>query len=280
MRGGGRERKVSAGRGPGNGKGWGKALRDGAVAVYLCCCDESGQHEAAGGGGHAAESSGEWDRNRCGGRGRSAHGSSAMPCRTARAAACGTPPESGQEPDARVSQRALRPGRTPAGILVALLVSVAGWAVTAELISLMLGGRPRWGPLDRIGAIGARTWGDPLVGVLACLFVLGGVALVVHALTPGRPRLIPLRTRDPLLAVGLTRAGLRRALTAAVYAVDGVDAARVVVRPDRVEVLVRAMAAVPGSCCPRWRRPSATRSCGRRGGRPRRSVLRLQAGRG
>ncbi|GGM85215.1 hypothetical protein GCM10010106_35190 [Thermopolyspora flexuosa] len=228
------------------------------------------------------ESSGEWDREplwRAGAERARLFGD-AVPDGPRGGLRNAPAPESGQEPDARVSQRALRPGRTPAGILVALLVSVAGWAVTAELISLMLGGRPRWGPLDRIGAIGARTWGDPLVGVLACLFVLGGVALVVHALTPGRPRLIPLRTRDPLLAVGLTRAGLRRALTAAVYAVDDVDAARVVVRPDRIEVLVRGTAGRTGELLPQVA-AAVGDTLVRIGAEARREVvLRVQAGRG
>lgn len=153
-------------------------------------------------------------------------------------------------PDARVSRRTLRPGRTPAGIVVALLISAVGWVATAELIWLMLGGRPRWGPLDRLGALGAWTWGDPLVGGIACLLIGCGVALVGHALTPGRPRLIPLRTRDPLFALGLTRAGLRRALAAAVRSVAGVHGVRVLVRADRIEVLVRARARRIGELLP------------------------------
>ncbi|MFO7249235.1 MAG: DUF6286 domain-containing protein [Actinomycetes bacterium] len=222
------------------------------------------------------ESSGRWDREPLWGSEAARtrlRGAAPEPLR-------GDPPASGDEPGARTSRRALRPGRTPAGIVVALLVSVAGWAATAELIWLMLGGRPRWGPLDRVGALGARTWGDPVVGVLACLLVLGGVVLVVHALTPGRPRLIPLRTRDPLLAIGLTRSGLRRALTAAVHEVDGVAAARVAVRADRVEVVVRTPAGRTGELLPRVAAAVGDTlvRVGAEAGRE--VVLRMQAGRG
>lgn len=184
------------------------------------------------------ESSGEWDLERL------------WRLRPGRTALDATQHAAPPMPDARVSRRALRPGRTPAGILVALLISAAGWVATAELIWLMLGGRSRWGPLDRLAERGTWTWGDPLVGVLACLLILCGVALVVHAVLPGRPRLIPLDTRDPLLALGLTRSGLRRALAAAVRSVDGVTGARVVVRADRVEVLARAGARRTGDLLP------------------------------
>lgn len=177
------------------------------------------------------ESSGEWELDRLW-----------RPPRPGRR----TPPG----PGPRVSLRTLRPGRTPAGIVVALLISAAGWAATAELIWLMLGGRSRWGPLDRLGEAATPTWGDPVIGGIACVLAGCGVALLAHALIPGRPRLIPLDTHDPLLALGLTRSGLRRALAAAVRSVDGVAGVRVVVRADRVEVLVRAGARRTGNLLP------------------------------
>lgn len=154
-------------------------------------------------------------------------------------------------PDPRVSLRALRPGRTPAGILAALLVSVAGWAATADLIWVMLGGRPRWGTLDRLGAIAARTWGDPLACALACLLIACGLALLAHAITPGRPRLVPLETSDPLLALGLTRSGLRRTLATAIRSVDGVSAVHVSLHGSRIEITVRSAARRTGDLLPR-----------------------------
>ncbi|MEV5408377.1 DUF6286 domain-containing protein [Thermopolyspora sp. NPDC052614] len=154
-------------------------------------------------------------------------------------------------PDPRVSLRALRPGRTPAGILAALLLSVAGWAATADLIWVMLGGRPRWGTLDRLGALGARTWDDPLACAIAYLMIVCGVALLAHAIIPGRPRLIPLETSDPLLALGLTRSGLRRTLATAIRSVDGVDGVQVALRNCRIEITVRAAARRTGDLLPR-----------------------------
>ncbi|HEY9522503.1 MAG TPA: hypothetical protein VIR33_04635, partial [Thermopolyspora sp.] len=112
----------------------------------------------------------------------------------------------------RVTNRALRPGRTPVGILVALVLSVVAWAATAEATAVILGWSPSWIPLDRLTAFGARPWSDPVVAGFAALLVLTGVIMVALAVTPGRPRLVPLETADPLMAAGLTRSGLRRTL--------------------------------------------------------------------
>lgn len=136
------------------------------------------------------------------------------------------------------AERALLPGRTPAGITVAALLAGVAWAGVAEVVSAMAGlpVRPSslWSP-----ALRSATFDHPAVPAVAMAMIAGGAALVTLAVLPGRPHLVPLRGDDPLLAIGLTRAGLRRALAAAAASAgEGVAHARVRVLRRQVEVTV------------------------------------------
>ncbi len=159
-------------------------------------------------------------------------------------------------PHDRTTHRALRPGRTPAGIIVALATSLLAWAATAEALAVALDLTHELGPAgrlaDRLAGLAARPWADPVVTGVACAFVVVGVLLVALAVTPGRPRLVPLETADPLLAAGLTRSGLRRTLVAAARTVPGADTARVRLRGRgrRIEVRVRTEARRTGGLLP------------------------------
>lgn len=134
--------------------------------------------------------------------------------------------------------RALLPGRTPAGVVIAAMLSVLAWAAVAETVTAMAGLAVRpsslWPP-----ALRSVTFDNPAVPAVAMAMIVCGAALVALAVLPGRPRLVPLRTDDPLLAVGLTRAGLRRTLAdAALTAGEGVEHARVRILRRQVEVTV------------------------------------------
>ncbi|GIH70596.1 DUF6286 domain-containing protein [Sphaerimonospora thailandensis] len=133
----------------------------------------------------------------------------------------GFPPEdaAGSDPAAR----ALWPGRTPAGITVAAVLSLLAWAVLAEIVAAMAGLAVRpsalWPPVRRVLSV---TFGDPVVPAVAMAVIVCGAGLTALAVIPGRPRLVPLEGDDPLLVIGLTRSGLRRTLAAAAWeAVDG-----------------------------------------------------------
>ncbi|WP_449066436.1 DUF6286 domain-containing protein, partial [Planomonospora algeriensis] len=84
------------------------------------------------------------------------------------------------------------------------------------------------------------SWSDPAVLGAALGVLAVGAALVAVAVVPGRSRLVPLETGDPLAVIGLTRSGLRRTLRAAAESVDGVVRARVRLGRGGVEVLVVA----------------------------------------
>ncbi|WP_158578933.1 DUF6286 domain-containing protein [Spongiactinospora rosea] len=151
------------------------------------------------------------------------------------------PPEGDQErPEAaRAAARALRPTRAPAGIAVAAGLAAVSLLAAAEAVGAVLGAPPGVVPFDRIvAALNARTWSDLYVlAGSAAMVVLGG-ALLAAALLPGRTRLVPAETRDPLIVVGFTRAGLRRTLRTVAEGVTGVDRARVRVGRGRIEIAV------------------------------------------
>ncbi|MFI0422107.1 DUF6286 domain-containing protein [Spongiactinospora sp. 9N601] len=151
------------------------------------------------------------------------------------------PPEGDEERHdaARAAARALRPTRAPAGIAMAAGLAAVSLLAAAEAVGAVLGAPPRVVPFDRIvAALDARTWSDPFVQAgAAAMAVLGGVLLAVAAL-PGRTRLVPAETRDPLIVVGFTRAGLRRTLRTVAEGVAGVDRARVRLGRGRIEIMV------------------------------------------
>ncbi|MBX6387293.1 MAG: alkaline shock response membrane anchor protein AmaP, partial [Microbispora sp.] len=80
------------------------------------------------------------------------------------------------------------------------------------------------------------------VAMIAC-----GVGLVALAVVPGRPRLMPVLCDDPLLAMGLTRSGLRRTLAAAAREIEHVRRADVHILRRRIEVIVVADADTTGA---------------------------------
>ncbi|MGI5120606.1 DUF6286 domain-containing protein [Marinactinospora thermotolerans] len=137
----------------------------------------------------------------------------------------------------RVAVHTFRPRRSwPAFIVGALIVAVAGLAA-AEVISTLVGSPLRILPVDKAADYaGSARWNDPSVQVASAVLALIGLVLISLALVPGRGRWTVLRTDDPALVVGLSRAGMRRALTAAACEVDGVRGASVRVGRRRVKV--------------------------------------------
>lgn len=142
--------------------------------------------------------------------------------------------------------RVLRPARTPAGVLTALALTCVFGLVAAEAIAGLLGAPLGWTPLDDVIALGeTHTWTDAQLPAIA--LAAAGTLLLLLAVLPGRPRLVPLETADPLTVIGITRAGLRRTLRGAAQQVDGVEQARVWLRRGSIEVVVRTGAETPAT---------------------------------
>ncbi|MEU6410771.1 DUF6286 domain-containing protein [Microbispora sp. NPDC046933] len=144
----------------------------------------------------------------------------------------------------RSAVRVLRPGRTPAAVVVAAVIALLGWVLTAVVVAVMLGVSPPWRLPPRLLNL---TAADPAVPAAAAGMIVCGAGLVALALVPGRPRLVPLGCRDPLLAMGLTRTGLRRTLAASAREVEHVRRADVHILRRRIEVAVVADADTTGA---------------------------------
>lgn len=118
--------------------------------------------------------------------------------------------------------------------------------VSVELICALMGSPLRLLPTDELVELGARhLWSElPIAGLFLAVI---GMQLLLLAALPGRSRLVPLETSDPLIVIGITRSGLRRSLREAAQSVEGVHRARVLLRRRTIEVTVITQGDCPGS---------------------------------
>lgn len=127
----------------------------------------------------------------------------------------------------RAAMRAFRPARRVPAVVVAALLTVGSLLLLLEIVSALVGRPLRWIPYDRMLAWASTTsWSDPLVLLGAAVVTLIGVALLLSALVPGRPRMVPVRSGDPDLIIGLRPRSVARALAHAAEQVPGVRSAR------------------------------------------------------
>ncbi|MEV7012734.1 DUF6286 domain-containing protein [Streptosporangium sp. NPDC051022] len=141
----------------------------------------------------------------------------------------------------RAAVRAFRPRRVVPSVITAVLMAALGVVVAAEVISGLLGHPLRWVPYDRLLSwTSSIRWDDSRVLLSGAVIALLGLLLVLLALIPGRPRLIPVRTGDPNLIIGMHPRGFTRALAHAAERVQGVDHARVRLRGRTAEVTARS----------------------------------------
>lgn len=134
---------------------------------------------------------------------------------------------------------AVRPSRRvlPATLLALALLAVAVLVAVSGVQELA--GQPPWLPLGALGALGTElTAASPAVLAAAAALVLAGLVLLLAAVLPGAPSVLPLRA-DGEVDAGVTRRSLTGALTAAAHSVDGVDRAAVRVRARTVTATVR-----------------------------------------
>lgn len=137
----------------------------------------------------------------------------------------------------RAAVRAFRPHRRIPAIVVALLLTLLGLLVAIETISGLVGRPLRWIPYDGLLAWAASTlWSNPLFLLGSAIVTLLGLALLVTALVPGRPNMVPVRSGDPDLIIGLRPKSVTRALAHAAEEVPGVRSARATMRGHTVAV--------------------------------------------
>ncbi|MEU4513374.1 DUF6286 domain-containing protein [Nonomuraea wenchangensis] len=146
----------------------------------------------------------------------------------------------------RRARRALRPARTLPGAVVSLALAGGLGASAAEVVSALLGHPLGWVPLNELAELAGRTpW--PETSTTALALAGAGTLMLLLAVVPGRSRLVPVETTDPLIVIGITRRGLRRTLRAAAQQVPGVLRAHVRLRRRTIEVTVVTEAESSGS---------------------------------
>ncbi|MEV4171119.1 DUF6286 domain-containing protein [Nonomuraea sp. NPDC049709] len=137
----------------------------------------------------------------------------------------------------RAAMRAFRPQRRTPAIIVAALLALLGLLVAAETISALAGRPLRWIPYDALLSWASSTlWSDPLALLGSLVVTLVGLALLLTALVPGRPSMVPVRSGDPDLIIGLRPKSVTRALAHAAEEVPGVRSARATMRGHTVAV--------------------------------------------
>ncbi|MFI6483496.1 DUF6286 domain-containing protein [Nonomuraea sp. NPDC050663] len=137
----------------------------------------------------------------------------------------------------RAARNAFRPRRTVPAVIVAILLAALGIVVAIEVISSLLGSPARLVDYDGVYGWATTTpWSDPMVLIAFGLVAALGLVLLVTALRPGQPRLMPVRTDDPDLIIGIPPKSFARALAHAAEEVPGVRAATASVRGNTVSV--------------------------------------------
>jgi hypothetical protein len=132
-----------------------------------------------------------------------------------------------------------RPRRATSAVLTALVLLVACALVATVAIQTILGETPLLGYRAAADALHATRWADlgPLVagGVAAVL----GLVLLLAAVLPGKPTVLPLRDEETEFESGASRRSYRGTLRTAASGVDGVSAAAVSVGRRKVAAVVR-----------------------------------------
>ena len=148
-----------------------------------------------------------------------------------------------------------RPRRSAPATIVALVLLAICVLVAIAVIQSLLGQQP-FVRLEQLVSFTARQrWNGVLTIVVAIVVAVLGLVLLVAALRPGKPTVLPLaritdRDGSPVADAGVRRQTLSKDLTAAASTVPGVSRARVSARRGSVvaEISTAAAdsAAVPG----------------------------------
>ncbi|WP_409494093.1 DUF6286 domain-containing protein [Amycolatopsis sp. cmx-11-12] len=120
-----------------------------------------------------------------------------------------------------------RPRRSVPAVLVALVV-LAGCVLAATVAVQTIIGEKPWVSYDAVAtALHDTRWSDPLPAIAGGVVALIGLLLLVTAIVPGRPTVLPLEGGPDS---GASRRSYRSTLRTAASTVDGVAAAKLKVK--------------------------------------------------
>lgn len=149
----------------------------------------------------------------------------------------GDKPAVGAPHRTRATRRAFRPRRLVPAVVTAALLAIAAFLVMVEVIAALLHRSSAVLPVSWLARLGRTTyWDDPRVLAGAAVVAALGLLLLALALSPGRPRAIPLKCDDPDVLMGVTPPSLRRYAEDAARGVEGITGARAATGHRRVRV--------------------------------------------
>ncbi|GAA2662247.1 DUF6286 domain-containing protein [Nonomuraea recticatena] len=141
----------------------------------------------------------------------------------------------------KAALRAFKPRRMVAASVAALVLIGIGFVAAVEIISTLVNRPVGWLPkAPALSWASATPWSSPQVLAAASVLVLVGLGLLALAMKAGRPHLVPVRTGDPDLIIGLQPKGFAAALARAAEDVPGVHSAKAGVGGGRVAVTAYA----------------------------------------
>jgi uncharacterized protein DUF6286 len=132
-----------------------------------------------------------------------------------------------------------RPRRSVPAVLTAVVLLAACALVATVAIQTILGRTPWLDYRSAADAVHATRWSDlaPVItGVVAAVL---GLVLLLAALLPGRPTVLPLENGEAAIDSGASRRSYRSTLRAAAGAVDGVSGASLSLGRRKVAAVVR-----------------------------------------
>ncbi|SFA77060.1 hypothetical protein SAMN05216266_101327 [Amycolatopsis marina] len=131
-----------------------------------------------------------------------------------------------------------RPRRTVPATLVSLVLLGICVLVATSAIQLLLGERPLLSYAKAASALHELSWNEAPVAVGGVVLAALGLVLVLFAVLPGRPVVLPLAAAGSSLDSGATRRGLRADMRSTAAAVDGVSGAKLTLHKGRASVRV------------------------------------------
>lgn len=145
-----------------------------------------------------------------------------------------------------------RPRRSVPAVIVAVLLLALCASVIVAVVQSLLGQTPFVTLAQLLSVSSSQRWSSAATIVVAVVLAVLGLILLVAALRPGRPTVVPLGRIQygegrPGADAGVRRHTLAKDLTASARSVAGVTAAEVSAGRSRIVARVRVAAADPAA---------------------------------
>ena len=132
-----------------------------------------------------------------------------------------------------------RPRRSTPAVLTALVL-LAACALVAVVAIQMIIGASAWVDYRSVAStLHGMDWNDLGTALTGGVLALAGLLMLLTAVLPGAPTVLPLNGDPTGMDSGATRRGLRSTLRTGASTVDGVNAAKLRLGRRKVAVVVR-----------------------------------------